>query len=336
MMDADEIEVNAMEKNGQLSFPGFPTEEQESVNEDHSPAEIQNKKVTQKALDELFSLSVIYKSSESYHNLLKFIAKFRTYTPFNAMLVHIQMPGAVFVAPPHRWIKEYGRQIKANARPLVILQPMGPVMFVFDISDTEPMPNATHIPPEIEMPFEVRSGNVGNRFNLLIENAKRDGVRTTKTSDGSQSAGSIEYVHDEINRFQKFQSGLDSQRNPIFEDVLVRYDLLYNGKGSNEAAYATIVHELAHLYCGHLGSTDEKLWLDRRGLSNDAEELEAESVSYLVCSRAGIDSPSERYLSRFVAKKGNVPKISLECVMKAAGLIEKMSIKKMKMRKGSV
>ncbi len=34
----------------------------------------------------------------------------------------------------------------------------------------------------------------------------------------------------------------------------VRYELLLNAKHSPEQKYATLAHELAHLYCGHLGS----------------------------------------------------------------------------------
>ena len=57
-------------------------------------------------------------------------------------------------------------------------------------------------------------------------------------------------------------------------------------------------------------------------------EFEAESVAYLVCSRANIDNPSEQYLSGYVENEENVPAMSLECVMKAAGLIETMSPRK--------
>ena len=90
-----------------------------------------------RVLDELFCFARQYRTSKSYDGLLKFVASFRLYAPYNAMLVRAQMPGAVFVAPAHRWSRHYGRTIKVNARPLVILQPMGPVMFVFDVSDTE-------------------------------------------------------------------------------------------------------------------------------------------------------------------------------------------------------
>lgn len=93
-----------------------------------------------RTLDELFVLTRQYRSSKEYEKLLKFIVQFREYSPFNAMLVHLQMSGATFVAPPSRWTKKYWRMVKTAARPLAILRPMGPVMFVFDLSDTEPIP----------------------------------------------------------------------------------------------------------------------------------------------------------------------------------------------------
>ncbi len=81
---------------------------------------------TRRALDELFRLTHQYSSTKAYDELLKFMARFRFYAPYNAMLIHIQMPGAKFVAPPHRWLQNYGQRIKPGARPLVILQPMDP------------------------------------------------------------------------------------------------------------------------------------------------------------------------------------------------------------------
>ena len=85
-----------------------------------------NEEATRRSLDELFRLTHQYSSTKAYDGLLNFIRRFRFYAPYNAMLIHIQMPGARFVAPPHRWLYEYGQRIKPGAHPLVILQPMGP------------------------------------------------------------------------------------------------------------------------------------------------------------------------------------------------------------------
>ena len=309
---------------------------QQSVLDFDSPAEAWDRDASKRALDELFSLTCQYKSSDSYDSLLKFVSHFRFYSPFNAMLIHVQMQGARFVAPPSRWIDKYGRRIKEGASPLVILQPMGPVLFVFDVSDTEPTKYAKPLPREVERPFEVRQGHIGKRLDVVIENAKRDGVKINRRSEGSQSAGSICLAEDPTKETQPFQKGFDRLGAPIYESVPVRYFMLVNSKlQSNEAEYATIVHELAHLYCGHLGTPNEDWWPDRRGLNGLSEEFEAESVAYLVCSRLGIETPSAEYLSGYLAANRVVPPISLDCVLKTAGLIEGMTLRKMKLREKS-
>lgn len=298
-----------------------------------TPAATWERDAAKHALDGLFTLTRRYKNNKSYHELLQFVARFRFYSPFNAMLVHVQMPGATFVAPPYRWLQDFGRHIKADAQPLVILQPMGPVMFVFDVSDTEPGENAKSLPPEVENPFEVREGHVGYRLERVIENAKRDGVRIKKTHGGSQSAGSIQCVANDVKVFQWFLGGVDKEWKPILVRIPVRYDLLINERLSPEAQYVTIVHELAHLYCGHLGTPNPRWWPDRRGLDGSTQEFEAESAAYLVCARSHIDNPFARYLSGYLQNDGDVPPISLECVMKAAGLIETMSQQRLTPRK---
>jgi IrrE N-terminal-like domain len=208
---------------------------------------------------------------------------------------------------------------------------MGPVMFVFDVSDTEPEFDAPTLPKEITHPFEVRGGSICPELELTIENAKRDGIRTAKRSAGSQSAGQIGVARTsawlEVNT--RLRPTPESIRVPV------RYELLLNSEHSREAQYATLVHELAHLYCGHLDTPNSSWWPDRQGLQVDICEFEAESVCYLVCRRLGIDNPSEKYLAGYLVKNKDkdVPPISLECVMAASGLIERMGRVRLKPRK---
>lgn len=275
--------------------------------------------VVRHAVDDLFNLARHYTTSQEYHEFLKFVTRFRFYSPYNAMLIHCQMSGATFVAPPHRWLRQYGRHVRLGARAIVILQPMGPVMFVFDVSDTEPEPGAPDLPKEVTEPLEVHRGRVGAQLKTTIENAKRDCVAVNQGDAGSQQAGMI---------------GLSNVQEPLrieapkaphgYVTVLQRYELLLNAQHSREAQYATLVHELAHLYCGHLGTPNERWWPDRRRLTRGACEFEAESVSYLVCQRLGIDTPAVEYLSGYLGANEAVPAISLDCVLKTAGLIERM------------
>ncbi len=285
----------------------------------YSPAGAWEWDAAKRTLDELFAHTIRYKSSKAYYEMLRFVAGFRWYSPFNAMLVHIQRPGATFVAPAYRWLYKYGRRVKPGARPLVILQPMGPVMFMFDVSDTEGEP----LPPEVEKPFEIRGGNAGGRLRLTIKNCKRDGVAVYTAKMGSQQAGKIRCA--EPGRELEFIFGNVKKSKMVL--VPLRYELELDDNASDESRYATLAHELGHLYCGHLNTPNSKWWPDRRGLPTENEEFEAESVAYLVCKRVGIDSPSEKYLATYVKECNMIPPISLDRVMKAAGLIEVMGLK---------
>ena len=178
-------------------------------------------------------------------------------------------------------------------------------------------------------PFEVRGGKIDDQLERTIENAKRDGIRVSKQAAGSQHAGQIGVANS--NAWLEVVARLTPNREMVC--VPVRYELLLNGALSREATYATLVHELAHLYCGHLGTPNENWWPDRRGLSVSTREFEAESVCYLVSGRAGIDNASEEYLAGYKQQHSSVPDISLERVMTAAGLIEKMGRERLEPRK---
>jgi hypothetical protein len=113
--------------------------------------------------------------------------------------------------------------------------------------------------------------------------------------------------------------------------------MLLNSGHSVATRYCTLVHKLAHLYCGHLGTPNPEWWPDRGCVRQKVEEFEAESVCYLVCKRSGIKSASAEYLASYIRRSpnGDIPQISLDCVMKAAGLIEQMGKGRLKAAKGN-
>ena len=52
-----------------------------------------------------------------------------------------------------------------------------------------------------------------------------------------------------------------------------------------------------------------------------------------MCSRLGIENPSHEYLSGYLKDHISIPAISLNCVMKSAGLIEQMGQRPLGLRK---
>ena len=283
-----------------------------------------------RVLDELVHDARIYRSGRAFRDLLEFAGRFRFYSPFNAMLIRAQMDGATFVAPARRWREKYGHAVRPEARPLVILRPRGPVMIVFDVSDTVAIAGeALPLPPEVVRPFEIsRLPDVEAVMCRTELNAQRDGVRVTRTHTGSQQAGSIEGAAGPPLR-------MTVRRGRAREDVLVpqRYVASINADHDPSTQYATLVHELAHLYGGHLGTPDQTWWPSRNRLDHATKEFEAEAVSFIVCKRIDDTVRFPPYLAGVLGADDELPPFSLDRVVKVAGDIEQMGKRNLPPRK---
>lgn len=266
-----------------------------------------------KALDELFFEIGTYRRSSEFKKLFKFIKKFPRIAPYNAMLLHIQKPGSKYVTSAYDWNRNFNREIKPGARPLVILRSFGPVAFVFDLGDTH---GKDPFPKELLKPFEAEGKVPDSDFQHLVDNLKSDGILCTEADHGASSAGFIRIS--DSKRVEK----IVRIKKEIWVKIL--YDMVVNKNHPQETRFATIVHELGHAYCGHLGTPNPKWWDDRRHLDRNAREFEAESVCWLVCERMGIKNPSAEYLSGYLEDNDEIPYISIETVLKSAGMIESM------------
>jgi hypothetical protein len=269
-------------------------------------------------LDDLFRSTLTYRRSKSYFQLMQFISRFPRYAPFNCFLLYTQNPHISYVATPGQWRHRFGRRIKPDARPLVILVPMGPVQFVYDMADSEGDP----LPPELEKPFET-AGNLSSRvWPLTVGNCEnRDRIAIQLKILGALQAGYATQYN------QKDAPVVGEKRVPCKMAVTINENL------SRTDQYSTLAHELAHIHCGHLGSDSDLWWPNRRGVPKDVCEFEAESVSYMICSRLGLITKSAQYLAGYATSDVALPPISLDTVLKAAGYIESMGRRRLPQRK---
>ena len=86
--------------------------------------------------------------------------------------------------------------------------------------------------------------------------------------------------------------------------------------------FATLTHELGHLFLGHLGADRYLNIPDRPRLEHNQRELEAESVAYIVCGRNGVENNSKTYLATYVKEDTTTESLDLYQVMRAAGQVE--------------
>lgn len=256
-----------------------------------------------KSLDDLISRSIAYHSAPELTELLAFIRKFPYLAPYNAMLLKTQNPGIRYALRAPMWEQLYRRKISPGARPYVILRTMGPVEFVFDLSDTEPEnPYDDRVPVAISNPFRANGVSPPKTFQKIIDYCLSLSAEVVEQDFGTILAGEI--IRD--------------------EKRIHRYRILLNSKHSEARKIGTLIHELAHLLCGHLGADRENKIPGRTGLTKDIEEFEAEAVAYLVTDRLGIEIDSAGYLSGYLSSEKPIPEYSLDMVLKIAGKIEMM------------
>jgi hypothetical protein len=250
-------------------------------------------------LDDLISASKLYSSSEGYKQLLEFVVKLRTFAPFNAMLLHIQKPGLNYAASARDWRERFKRSIKPDARPLLILWPFAPVALVYDVQDTE----------GAEIPARAFGFTASGTINELKLSQMKDAlehfhISVKEIDGGADKAGSIRLTHEAQGKEPR------------------KYSVSLNSNYSPAAKFATLVHELGHLWLGHLGSDTHLKIQARVGLSHDLREIEAESVAYILCKRNGVDVHSEQYLSGFINGDTWLDNLEIHKILQAAGQAE--------------
>lgn len=268
---------------------------------DATQLELQATHQMRSQLDQLLDDARMYKSGPDYLELLEFVSRMPTFAPFNAMLLNVQRPGLTYAATPKHWMEKLGRLPKPGARPLLIMHPFGPVAIVFDIQDTEGEPV-----PESAWAFSAKGEIEAREINALINRASSLNVKTILVDAGDGSAGSIQVTEYPTNK----KPG--------------QYRLHMNANHRPAVQYGTLVHELAHLCLGHLGPDGKQQIPDRRRVCAVQKELEAESVSYLVSKRRGIEPNSLPYLSQFFVDDEPTKRPDSYEVMRVTGRLERL------------
>ena len=271
------------------------------------------------ALNEMFAACGRFRNSIEYLDLLGCIARFPNYSPFNALLLYIQNPNASFVATAGTWRKRFNRRPRATATPLMILAPMSPIRFVFDLEDTEGDP----VPPP-------PAGFSGDRYRLTRETF--DNTIHNCTLSGIIIREIKMRPHPEGAPIPITGESLQKDRG-MGQDSKMRHLIVLQEDHCLEDKYARLVYELGRIFCGHYGVHADAWWQNRLGEPSGAKEIETESVAYLVCRRRQLTEISETYLSQIRGKDRNIPMVGLHAILNATGFIEDMGKSRWKVPK---
>ena len=262
------------------------------------------------AVDEMFVADSRYRSSREYLQLLNFIARLPQYSAFNGFLLYTQNPGLSHVATARTWARNFGRRLRFNARPLVILAPMGPVRFVYDLKDTEGDPViAEHL---ISYPTSERlSGSV---YENSIHNCALHGI------------AACEVVTDDRRNETAVRMTPSIRKKYVHLNLLkdAGYLIMLDPDDRIEIKFAKLALELGHIFCGHLGIDRNAWWPERHHLSATQEQLEAESVAFLICQRKGLANITKPFLRQYQLTDQQLPVFSLNAILQAVNYIETM------------
>jgi len=260
-------------------------------------------------VDALLRQSMVYRNTASFQEMVSFMGNFRDYAPFNNMLVKLQNPSCSFFATQKDWDKRFKRRLKEDARPMLILAPMHPVMLVYDLDSTEGPP----LPQELQQFARFEGQWDAARLSRTVENAtNRDLIRIDTVKLSSTNAG-----------FATVSVGQGGMKMRIgLHDEL-----------DESSRYGVLLHELAHIYLGHLGGDKDGWWPSRGDLARRAMEVEAEAVAYIVSRRAGLQGASSHYVSRYLDGEATLQVISLDLIAKVAGRLEDMGTRSLGKRR---
>ena len=255
--------------------------------------------------DNLVGLTFSYRSSKKFLAFLQFNVKIKNYSPFNVALIYTQNPNAEYVATQRDWEKLHNREVIHNAKPIIILAPFHPILMVFDVRHTvgEALPDRCFATFWAEGYRPTKELKI---LELFLQNLK---VNVGYKKLGIAHAGYIQKLPVQPTNKKKSSA--------------FKFSLVINESHDDVVKFATLVHEIGHLLCGHLGSVEDIKSRDTLTISE--REFEAESISYIVCSRLGINTNSDEYLSGYIQNEAFIPQnVSVDVVLKVASKLEQL------------
>jgi hypothetical protein len=187
---------------------------------------------------------------------------------------------------------------------------MAPILFLFDIQDTEGHP----IPSTLLRPRATSKKLLGTIYRNTCVNCEVHGIAAYETT---MDQGAVDTASRLTPALRKQYQNLNLRRDTT-------YLILIDQTQNLEKKYSVLAHELGHIFCGHLGVDRHAWWPERENLNISGEALEADAAAYLVCKRLGFPAISAGFLTDYRDKNQELPAISFNAVLQSVSYIEKM------------
>lgn len=261
---------------------------------------------------------------DKYRNYLRTMSRFHNYSLNNQALIHLQRPDATLVAGYNRWRDKFSRHVLRGEKGITII---APTPYKKKIEQEK-------LDPDTKLPILDADGKVITeekeieipmfRPVKVFDYAQTDGKPLPErvASPVANLTGSVENYEAFMEALRRsspvpvevkpMSADVDGYFSPKFQSITLREGM------SEVQTVSAAVHEIAHAKLHNYGLQQAA---ERKAKSRNTEEVEAESISFMVCAYFGIETGANSF--GYVAtwsKNAELPEFraSLDTISKTA------------------
>ena len=261
---------------------------------------------------------------EKYRNYLRTMSRFHNYSLNNQALIHLQRPDATLVAGYNRWRDKFSRHVLRGEKGITIIAPT-PYKKKIEQEKLDPDTKLPILDADGKIVTEEKEIEIPMfRPVKVFDYAQTDGKPLPErvASPVANLTGSVENYEafmEALRRsspvpveFKSLSAEMDGYFSPKSQSITLREGM------SEVQTVSAAVHEIAHAKLHNYALQQPE---ERRHKSRNTEEVEAESISFMVCAYFGIETGANSF--GYVAtwsKNAELPEFraSLDTISKTA------------------
>lgn len=235
---------------------------------------------------------------DKYRNYLRTMSRFHNYSLNNQALIHLQRPDATLVAGYNRWRDKFSRHVLRGEKGITIIAPT-PYKKKIEQEKLDPDTKLPILDADGKIVTEEKEIEIPMfRPVKVFDYAQTDGKPLPErvASPVANLTGSVENYEafmEALRRsspvpveFKSLSAEMDGYFSPKSQSITLREGM------SEVQTVSAAVHEIAHAKLHNYGLQQAA---ERKAKSRNAEEVEAESISFMVCAYFGIETGANSF-----------------------------------------
>lgn len=235
---------------------------------------------------------------EKYRNYLRTMSRFHNYSLNNQALIHLQRPDATLVAGYNRWRDKFSRHVLRGEKGITIIAPT-PYKKKIEQEKLDPDTKLPILDADGKIITEEKEIEIPMfRPVKVFDYAQTDGKPLPErvASPVANLTGSVENYEafmEALRRsspvpveFKPLSADMDGYFSPKSQSITLREGM------SEVQTVSAAVYEIAHAKLHNYGLQQAA---ERKVKSRNTEEVEAESISFMVCAYFGIETGANSF-----------------------------------------